>query len=188
MRDRIINVAIIWLILCTANGCLKPSIIERDSSAGLNGGFETIHKGLPANWYIYGVDAYKKSYDLVYDTVNFKEGKQSLKFVVREVDTSFQKWKKPGFFGSIEAEIGDKYLVSFWVKNEGCNFKVKVASEGDGMHEKVLVLTNESFEDWKYYQDEYTVPEPYPNVRFEVNIFSPGKFWIDDVKIEKISD
>jgi hypothetical protein len=188
MKNRTTNFAILWLILCITHGCTKVSIIERDSSAGLNGGFEIIRKGLPANWHIYAPDAYKKSYNLVYDTLNVKEGNQSLKFIIQKVDTSFQEWKKPGFFGSIDATIGDKYKVSFWVKNTGCDFKVKVASEGDGMYEKDIVWTNESFEDWKYYQDDYTVPEPFPNVRFEVNIFSPGEFWIDDVKIEKIDN
>ena len=180
---------IVLALLLVANvlvACIKMSIYELDSSAGLNGSFEKTKHGLPLNWYIYAPDSYVKDYHLDFDTIDAKEGKQSLKFVIQEVDSTFLEWKKPGFFGSIEASIGDKYNVSFWVKNSGCDFKVKVASEGNGMHSEKIIRTNDTIQNWKYYEYKYTVPEPFPNVRFEVNILSPGSFWIDDIKIEKI--
>ena len=31
---------------------------------------------------------------------------------------------------------------------------------------------------------EYTIPSPYERVRFELSIRSPGRVWIDDVRIE----
>ena len=143
---------------------------------------------MPANWYIYAPASYKKGYDLIFDTVDAKEGRQSLKILINEVEQTHYEWAKPGFFGAIDATIGDQYIISFWIKNSNCDFKVKVASEAEGMHSEKIVRTNETFGEWKYFEYKYTVPEPFPNVRFEVNIFSPGSFWIDDVRIEKISE
>ena len=176
---------IIFLIL-VLSGCNRVCIFELDSSAGLNGSFEKIKHGLPLNWYIYAPDYYKKGYDLIYDTIDAKDGKQSLKFIVKEIDSTDEKWKKPGFFGSTDTITGDKFNVSFWIKNRGCDFKVKVTSYGKSTYSKEIVRTKESFEKWKYFEYKYIVPESVNNVKFELNIFSTGTFWIDDVKIEKI--
>ena len=173
------------LIIFILSGCFSPIFSEQDSSAGLNGSFEKIKFSLPLNWYIYAAEDYKKTYDLVYDTVDAQDGKQSLKFEIRKVDQSTHLFKKPGFFGNIEATAGDKCKVSFWVKNDRCDFKITVSSYGE-KDPKPVIRTNEYFVNWKYFEYEHTVPEKSSRIKFELNIFSPGNFWIDDIKIEKI--
>lgn len=176
---------IIVLIIFSLSGCFKGSISEKDSSAGLNGSFEKVKFALPLNWNIYAPDGYKKTYDLVYDTIDAKEGKQSLKFEIQKVDPSEKIYRKPGFNGWIDATAGDTYKVSFWVKNEGCEFKITILSPGN-KYPKQIIRTRENFEEWKYFEYEHTVPKPHTRIRFEVNIYTPGEFWIDDVRIEKI--
>lgn len=173
------------LFLFILSGCFSSSISEKDSSAGLNGSFEKVKFALPLNWNIYAPDAYKKTYDLVYDTIDAKDGKQSFKFEIKKVDPSEKTNRKPGFYAWIDATTGEKYKVSFWVKNKGCDFKVSVYSPGK-RNNKPIVRTKEKFENWKYFEYEHTVPKPHIRMTFEVNIFSPGEFWIDDVKIEKL--
>ncbi len=188
MKVKIEGFTILLLIAVVLSACIRMSIIEKDKRAELNGSFEITRAGLPVNWYIYAPASYKKGYDLIFDTIDAKEGKQSLKFLVSQVESPHAGWRNPGFFGGFNATIGNQYNVSFWIKNSGCDFKVKVASEGNGMHSEKIIRTSDTIHVWKYFEYKYTVPETFPNVRFEVNIFSPGSFWIDDVRIEKISE
>ena len=184
---RIIYLLTIVFFFCS---CLKPSMVEKDTSAGFNGSFEKIIHGLPANWYIYAAFAYQKTYLLSYDTVNPKEGKQSLKFEVLSVDTSnvYQSWRRPGIFETTEAQSGDQYMVSFWIKNKGCDFSIKVTSFGLGVYPENIVKTNRDFTDWTYFDYQYTIPDSSRSIRLELNIQSPGTFWIDDVRLDKLNE
>lgn len=174
------------ILLLTA--CMfSPTIVERDPSAGLNGSFEKTKHHLPLNWIIYGAVDYQKNYFLSFDTLFVKEGKQSLKLEMQKVDPSGQGSRNPGFLGRIDAKAGEKYKVSFWVKNMGCDFRVAVYNLGNRNIEPVI-RTNENFADWKYFEHIQTVPEKFPTLNFEVNIFSPGTFWIDDVRVEKLNE
>jgi len=170
--------------LIILSGCFT-SISEKDSSAGLNGGFEKVKFALPLNWDIKAPDGYKKTYDIIYDTIDAKEGKQSLKFEIQKVVPSEKTISKPGFYAWIDATKGKKYKVSFWVKNNGCDFKVSVNTPGK-RNQKPIVRTNEDFTEWKYFEHIQTVPKNFSNIFFELTLFSPGEFWIDDVKIEKL--
>lgn len=185
MRANNFYILCFLLTLIILSGCFNSSISEKDSSAGLNGSFEKVKFALPLNWEIYAPDGYKKTFDLIYDTIDAKEGKQSLKFEVQKVDTSRRNFNKPGLGGWMEATAGEKYKVGFWVKNNGCDFKITVFSPGT-QYPKPVIRTRERFENWKYYEYGHTVPKQHTMIKFEVNIFSPGEFWIDDVKIEKL--
>lgn len=174
------------LLFFFLTGCMfSTTIVERDPSAGFNGSFEKTKHHLPLNWTIYAAADYQKNYYLSFDTLFVKEGKQSLKFEIHKVDPSGQLSRKPGFLGRIDGKVGEKYKVSFWVKNSGCDFKVAIYNLGDRNNEPVI-RTNENIADWKYFEHIHAVPEKFPTLNFEVNIFSPGTFWIDDVRIEKI--
>ena len=188
MKTKKIAWFILFLIILLKTACMfDTTIIEQDPSAGLNGSFEKTKHHLPLNWTIYAATDYQKNYTLSYDTVFVKEGKQSLKFEIQKVDPSTQLSRKPGFLGRIDATSGKKYKVSFWVKNKGCDFRVTVYNAGNRNIEPII-RTNENFADWKYFEQIHEVSEKFPMLNFEVNIFSPGTFWIDDVRIEKIEN
>jgi len=52
-------------------------------------------------------------FDIIIDTKEFKEGKQSLKFLIRECG-SVGGWHSPGFMQQFNAIGGETYKVSFW--------------------------------------------------------------------------
>ncbi len=188
MKTQNIYRCILLILLPLLSGCMfKTTLVEQDPSAGLNGSFEKIKHHLPLNWYIYAANDYQKNYMLSYDTLFVKEGKQSLKFEIQKVDQSGQLSRKPGFLGRIDATTGEKYKISFWVKNNGCDFQADIYNLGK-RNIKPIIRTNENFDDWKYFERIHVVPEKFPMLNFEVNIFSPGSFWIDDIRIEKIEN
>jgi len=56
-----------------------------DKTVGMNGSFEVTESGLPVNWLIYTPETIPTGdYDLIIDTTEYKDGRQSLKFLVRE--------------------------------------------------------------------------------------------------------
>ena len=158
-----------------------------DDSIGMNGSFEADSSGLPVNWLMYTPNTVPESdFDLVIDTVDFKDGKQSLKYVVRACSGS-PGWYAPGFCNQFPAKPGEMYKISFWVKNSGSHFFVKIEGVGEdyGKYE-VVVNSKATIEDWRQFEYEYTIPEAAHAIRIELSIFKPGTFWIDDLKIEKI--
>lgn len=165
-------------------GCDKMSESVIDESAGVNGGFEITKDGLPVNWLVYTPATIPSGdYDLVIDTVEYKEGKQSLKFVVRDCAPN-GGWHSPGFSKEFEATTGVTYLVGLWVKNEGSGFRAEVGgvSAFEGEYE-TIVETADSIPEWRHYERTYTMPEEFDRLRLEVNVLSPGTFWVDGITI-----
>ena len=171
------------------SGCLSQLMGEKDSSAGFNGSFEKTLHHLPLNWDICAADSYKKKFDFNFDSINFKDGKQSLKFTVNEVDTTNQIITgKPGLFRIINVNGGEDYKVSCWIKNNGCKYRIYISSLGKEINTADLPQPEAISNEWVYCQYIYSVPVTYTNIRFVLNILSPGEFWIDDIKIDKISE
>jgi hypothetical protein len=181
---------ILVLFLAMMNGCFNPVVVERDPSAGFNGGFEKTKHGLPVNWYFYTSEEYEKSYKIILDIEIAKEGKQSLRFEVLSIDTLKIHEEKlaPGMFGLTDAEIGEKYKVSFWIKNQGCEFNINVGNQFFMFFSEVILETDENFTDWTYFEYEYTIPESNPGICYGLYFLSPGTFWIDDVRLVKLSE
>jgi len=186
MKTKYLIVHVLPAVSLLQLGCNKIKMSEIDPSAGFNGSFEKTRHGLPLNWNIYAPSAYQKDYYLVYDEKDKKHGKHSLRFDVKKVIATKQHGANPGMFGSIKADTGDKFKVSFWIKNKGCRFLIKMVCEGPGIPSENIIRSYEDIDGWKYFEYEYTVPEIIKNVSFELNLRSPGTFWIDDVRIEKI--
>ena len=97
-----------------------------DKSAGLNGSFEMSQNGLPVNWDMYSPATLPDAdFNIIVDKEVYKEGKQSLRFDVRDCSAEGD-WKSPGFTnefietGRFEGEAN--YKVSFWVINDGSEF------------------------------------------------------------------
>lgn len=171
-------------LLC---GCSKFSESVRDESAGMNGGFEITKSGLPVNWLVYTPKTIPTGdYDLIIDTAEYRGGKQSLKFVVRQCSPD-GGWHSPGFSQEYAATPGTSYAVGFWVKNDGAEFLAKIGGVAatQGRYE-TIVRSSETIATWKHYEHEYTMPQGFNRIRFELNILRPGTFWIDDVTISGI--
>ena len=187
------NVGLLWIIALGASGCcaLGAPMSETfvDKAAGMNGSFEVTKSGLPVNWHFYTRKTVPSGdFDILIDTKEFKDGKQSLKFAVRACSGTGGRLS-PGFSQEFEAKPGETYKVSFWVKNDGSEFIVRVGgvSAFKGEYETV-VKSKEKIDAWRQFEITYTIPEKMKALRFEMNILKPGSFWIDDIKIEKVSD
>lgn len=171
-------------LLC---GCNQMSESVLDESAGMNGGFEITRSGLPVNWVVYTPKMLPTGdYDLIIDTAEYRAGKQSLKFVVRQCSPD-GGWHSPGFSNEYAATPGTSYTVGFWVKNDGAEFLAKIGgvTATQGRYD-TIVRSTETIGTWKHYEHDYTMPQGFDKIRFELNILRPGTFWIDEVTISGI--
>lgn len=176
-------------ILCAfymLSSCIQMSETINDETAGMNGGFEIVKSGLPVNWLLYTPNTVKEGdFKIVIDTEQYKEGKQSLKFIVNEC-SSVGGWYSPGFTKQFDATPGGQYKLSFWIKNNGSEFRVVAGGVGPKTGDmKTLLQTSEQIDNWKLYEYGIDIAEEFESLRIEVNITQPGTFWIDDIKIEK---
>jgi hypothetical protein len=175
-------------ILIYAAGCTGMSEFIKGDDDTMNGGFEVVKNGLPVNWYYYSPGTVPEGeFGITSDSLVFKEGKRSLKFSVRQCSSIGGRFS-PGFFEDFSATAGETYKVSFWVKNEGCRFRVYLQSSeyGKGSNQDTIVSTSENFKDWKYFETDFKVR--YNRIRIEANILGPGTIWFDDVRIEGLTD
>lgn len=174
------------MLIVLLGSCVRMSESFKDQSAGINGGFEKVKDNLPVNWLVYTQNTVQQGdFDLVFDQVNPKEGKQSLHFVVRSC-TSLGGWRSPGMTQEFPVKAGEEYQVSFWIKNKDTEFSVNITAV-DAFRETKgpLLHAFEDVEEWKQYTYTYRIPEKMKRLRMEISILKPGEFWIDDVKIEK---
>ena len=184
--DRIV-IVLAFLASLLIGGCAKMSESIQDKAAGMNGSFEVTESGLPVNWLIYTPKTVPTGdYDLIIDTSAYKDGKQSLKFLVRACSDK-GGWHSPGLCQEYTAIPGKTYKVSFWIKNAGCEFAIGIGgvSGFEGAYETVI-KSKESIEGWRNYEYQYEMPvnKEFKRIRFYLNILSPGSLWIDDVNIE----
>jgi hypothetical protein len=187
IKTNLILSSIIILTAVCLTSCTQMSESAMNESAGFNGGFEITENGLPVNWLVYTKKtAGSGDFDIITDTTDFTEGKQSLKFQVRSCADKGDRFS-PGIAHEMEAIAGETYKVSFLLKNSGCKYyyKIKGVSLKSGADEPMLI-SSEKTEGWKLIANQYTIPAEMNRLRFELNVISPGSFWIDDVKIEKV--
>jgi len=191
LKTRILLIGMIPVIIILINSCdyiLHPmSEMIEDETAGMNGSFEVARSGLPVNWLLYTPKTVPAGdFNIVIDTTEFKDGKQSLKFNVREC-VATGGWYSPGFCNQFPAKVGQSYKISFWVKNIGSGFFAQIGGVGSstGKYE-TIIKSDETIEPWRLVEYTYTIPEKMTSIRFELNIIKPGIFWIDDLKIEQI--
>src|SRR6476660_9586710 len=90
-------------------GCAALSERPVDPAAGVNGSFETTKAGLPVNWIVYTPKTVPTGdFDIVVDTVQFKDGKQSLKFSVRQSSSRGGRLS-PGLSQVFKARPGETF-------------------------------------------------------------------------------
>jgi len=180
-----VRLMLVGLILLS--GCTRMSEEIRDKTAGMNGSFEIAKSGLPVNWLVFTPKTVPTGdFDIIIDTTEYKDGEQSLQFLVQECSTAGE-WHSPGFCNEYEANPGEIFSISFWIKNNGTDYQIRIGgvSATAGKYD-TIVRSKEPSETWQYYEYYYTIPENMKAIRFEMNILQPGTFWIDDIKIEKV--
>jgi hypothetical protein len=169
-------------------GCSALSERTVDPTAGMNGSFEITKAGLPVNWIVYTPKTVPiADFDVVVDTVQFKDGRQSLKFVVRRSSPRGGRLS-PGLSQVFKGNSGETFRVSFWAKNEGSEFVARVGGVGatTGVYDTV-VKSRETIADWRHFEHTYTIPPQMNALRLEMNVLQPGTLWIDDIRIESVN-
>ena len=176
-------------LIAPINGALRAkSRLVMDKTAGMNGGFEAVQSGLPVNWMFYTPKTGAAGdFDILTDQKEFKEGKQSLKFLVRECSDK-GGWRSPGFIQQFKAAPGETYAISFWTRNDGCEFIAR-AGGVSAFHgqSRIIARSAERADSWRQFTAAVVIPKNMDALRWELNILKPGTFWIDDLKIEKIA-
>ena len=176
------------LVVATLLGCASMSEKIEDKSAGLNGGFEHTESGLPVNWLVYTPETIPTGdYDLLFDQTDFKEGMQSLKFLVREC-SSTGGWHSPGIAQELPVTPGVTYLISFWIKSESSDWVAAFAAVAPktGAPYESVDSSSIAATSWQRVERQYSIPQDYDTFRFELTIRSPGTVWIDDVRVEPV--
>lgn len=182
---RAITAGVLALLL-SGCGCQQMSERVEDRSLGMNGGFEHVSSALPVNWLVYTPETVPTgSFAIDVDTVEYREGAQSLRFDVQECSDG-GGWGSPGIAQEIPAEVGVPYRVGFWIKNEGCDWTVTYGGVAPKIGEATRIRSADAPGDaWQRIEREYTMPAPYEKIRFELSITSPGRLWIDGVTVER---
>lgn len=175
------------MLIVLLSACVRMSESVTDERAGMNGGFEQVKNKLPVNWLVYTQNTVQQGdFNVVFDQIDPKEGKQALHFVVRSC-TSLGGWRSPGMTQEFPVNVGEVYQVSFWIKNKDSDFLIDFTAV-DAFHETQgpSLRSSETIREWKQCSYSYKIPEKMKNLRMEVSILKPGEFWIDAVVIEKL--
>ena len=166
--------------------CANMSKLVYSESAGLNGGFENFEEGLPVNWSMYSSDVVRDGdFSISADQSEFVEGKQSLKFDVKQCSDRGGLWS-PGFCREFFEEGSGLFRFSGYVLNSKSHFRLS-AGGVDAHHGTMTVLMENNSDDqnWQEFSYEVLVPTG-SHLRIELNVLSPGVLRVDDIRIEKI--
>lgn len=168
--------------------CRPLSEQVRDPAAGRNGGFEHVSSGLPVNWLVYSPDTIPSGrYELIFDEDDAREGARSLRFVVQECSPD-GGWRSPGLCQEFPVEPGTTQAIGFWIKNDGCDWRVSFGAVSAKTGETETVTSSGAPDgEWAHVERTYTLPDGYDHLRFELSIRSPGSLWIDDVTIDPVA-
>jgi len=166
-------------------GCLHPmSESEIDQSKGLNGSFESFKNGLPINWLVYTSQSTSTGqFKIEADTMNKKEGHQSLYFQVKNCSNRGGHYS-PVIAQEIDVKAGKTYHIQCWVKQFHSNCRLTLSSV-DVKHAssiQTIECTNQN-NDWNLIEVDYQIPQNMNRLRFEFNVLSPGECWIDDIQV-----
>ena len=182
-----VNLSLIIIPIIILTACGKMSTMIKGDDNKMNGGFEIVKQNLPVNWTFYSPETVPSGdFKIIIDTTEFKEGKQSLKFLIRELDT-LGGWHSPGFIQGFNAVGGETYKVSFWLMNQGSSLKISTVS-GEYLKPKLgkrdtTISINFDIPDWKYFEYYFKIPPEVGMISLEVNILKPGSVWFDDIQI-----
>ncbi len=175
------------------SGCSGVSETITDPDAGVNGSFEITKDGLPVNWTMYTPNTVPiGEFEILLDKDIVKEGNQSLRFNVRKCAERGGGFFSPGFTNQfnefVENAGSGSYKISYWVRNDSSRFMIKIGSVGGkGGGPETIIDKAQQIDEWQFFESEVHVPEG-QTPRMELSILAPGTFWIDDVRIQKMSE
>ncbi|MFA7332546.1 MAG: hypothetical protein WC326_15870 [Candidatus Delongbacteria bacterium] len=175
------------LILLGFGGCFENSRIARNVGVDHNGGFELGSPGKPINWNVYHKGLRGKKAEMQLDREDFREGAQSLKFVVTSCGSK-ASGECPGVFQEVDVEPNSMYRVSYWLKNNQCRFNVNVNSIKEGAPRQGVQVLSEAGvgEEWAEYSSLCSTKDGETQIRFELNITGPGILWLDGVALQEV--
>lgn len=176
----------ILFILSIAISCKMSEHIV-DDKAGFNGSFESEKNGVPINWITYTSKTAKyANFRLYFDTKEAKDGKQCLRFDVKNCSDKGGRLS-PGIAQEILVKEGETYRLTYWVKNKESNFRVVAKAVNANNEQFCYSLTSgETINEWTEKTAICAIGKSMTKLRIEVNILSPGAFWIDDIKVERL--
>lgn len=181
--------AMITASILLINGCNQMSETVVDEQAGMNGSFEYSKSGLPVNWGLYTPKTVPEGdFDIMTDTTEFIDGKQSLKFKVRACAPD-GGWYSPGIYQEFTVDPDKTYLVSWWIKNEDCEYRVILKSIEDYAKRNGSTFQSPQSKDtvgsWQKFESRGILSKNQNRLRFELSIVGPGTLWIDDIRIDQ---
>ncbi len=153
-------------------------------SLDINGSFEYINYDFPSKWET-SLPEEKPAFQIILDTLNVKEGRQSLKLKILDYDLmdGQRNW---GISQTIPIIAGKSYQLGFWIKNQDTDFVVTIGQPGDETIRDTIIRSDRSFDSWTYVDFKYRANSKTNKIRIDLNLFSEGCFWIDDIRIEEI--
>lgn len=186
-RTMIVFVAVLILVGLLLASCQSNELSKPDSAAGLNGSFETTDSGYPVNWAFFPNPESGDLFQVTVDTSEAYEGNQSLKLATNqsETTTGFRSRRVP-------VDAGKKYKISFSMQNAGGNLKVRrIVQDASGKTNKrsdIIVDTSTPTSAWQTFEETVVVSDDEANVVLVFLVDGPGSLWLDDVKVEEISE
>jgi len=167
--------------------CAPLSEREADPAAGWNGGFEKARNGLPVNWLVSTPKTVPDAeFEVALDRDERREGRQSLRFVVERCSAAPGRLS-PGIAQEIAADSGRAYAISFWIKSSGCawdaSFGGVTAKTGDA---RTIDGAGVPRGVWSRVESVYVMPPGMERLRFTLDVLSPGRLWIDDVRVDPV--
>jgi len=169
-------------------GCAQQfsEVIDKQV-AGLNGGFEFSQGGTPYNWQVYTQKTTQSGeFVIEVDTLDFAEGEQSLKFNVKSCAAKGGRFS-PGIAQEMAVIAKETYKVSYRIKNKNAEYKISVnAVSVFNKSSGPTTTSKQDIDEWRSFEQFVKIPVGMDRLRFELNILSPGIFWIDDVTIKLV--
>lgn len=186
--DRLLAFFCMTLPLTACAACGPLSQRAADEAAGLNGGFEVVREGLPVAWNVYTPQTVPDArFVLALDEEQRHEGLRALRFDVEKCSGE-AGWRSPGLTREIAIVPGATYDVSFWVRSEGARWSADVggvAAKTGALEQLESAQADDGR--WARVERRVTVPEDFERLRFQFNVRSPGRLWLDDVRVERAS-
>jgi len=178
----VVVLASLLLVSCQCN-----ELSKRDSTAGLNGGFETTDSGYPVNWSFFPNPESDAVFQVSIDETHAQEGNQSLKLVTDQSDITV------GFRSHrIPVQPGNAYKISLSMQNSECTLRVKRvlqdASGTDNVRSEIIVDTSTSNSDWETFEETLTVSDGESYIVLVFLVDGPGSIWFDDIRVDRVSD
>ncbi|MCE2787501.1 MAG: hypothetical protein ACK5FU_05985 [Bacteroidota bacterium] len=183
-KYRFLSIVIIFLLEFTTGTCQKKmSEYVSDEHAGFNASFEISKNNFPVNWLLYTPSTVPNSSFTLQLSPDATDGKQSLLFDVKACEET-GGWRSPGIAKELPVKPGQKVKIKLQIKNAGCKYRIQLHPVNVKDKSKGIDIVQTESHDWKMVTHDITIPDQMNLLRFEFNVLSAGKCWIDDVRID----